>query len=377
MQKYQVGAYYFPNFHHDTRNDDWHGKNWNEWRLLQAAKPRFPGHQQPKIPLWGYEDEANPTVMAKKIDAAADHGLTSFIFDWYWYEDGPYLNRCLDEGFLHAENNHRLKFSLMWANHDWTDIHPAQRNWKKGINTLAYGKVSPQAFYAATEHMIKHYFCHPSYWRIDGAAYLSIYMIAGLVQSFGDVQSTKNALDELRSRVRAAGCGELHLNAVVWGRQILPGETKPANINQLLKDLGFDSVTSYVWIHHQGLNRFPRTDYADYMKENIKDFQRFSDKYELPYYPNVTMGWDPSPRTIQTDEYDDVGYPFTATLCNNTPKNFKTALQAAKDFMDRRNTSKILTINAWNEWTEGSYLEPDMENGEGYLNAIKEVYMDK
>lgn len=262
----------------------------------------------------------------------------------------------------------------MWANHDWVDIHPAQRSLSKGINTLAYGRISSDAFYKATEHMISHYFCHPSYWRIDGAAYLSIYMIAGLVQGLGSVKETRKILDQLRERVRQAGCGELHLNAVVWGQQILPGETKPADMNQLLADLGFDSVTSYVWVHHQGIKNFPQTDYAEYMKENIKDFQRFTDKYQLPYYPNVTMGWDPSPRTIQTDAYDELGYPFTATLQNNTPQNFKSALQAAKDFLDKRNTAKILTINAWNEWTEGSYIEPDTQFGYGYLEAIRDVF---
>ena len=58
---------------------------------MKRAEPRFPGHAQPKVPLWGYEDEADPRVMARKIDAAANCGLNHFIFDWYWYDDGPYL----------------------------------------------------------------------------------------------------------------------------------------------------------------------------------------------------------------------------------------------------------------------------------------------
>ncbi|HBK94008.1 MAG TPA: hypothetical protein DDZ69_03210, partial [Porphyromonadaceae bacterium] len=33
----------------------------------------------------------------------------------------------------------------------------------------------------------------------------------------------------------------------------------------------------------------------------------------------------------------------------------------------------LITINAWNEWVEGSYLLPDMQNGFGYLKAVKEV----
>lgn len=78
--EYQVAAYYFPNFHIDRRNEEWHGKGWTEWNLVKAATPRFTGHNQPKIPLWGYEDEANPAVMGKKIASAADNGLSAFIF---------------------------------------------------------------------------------------------------------------------------------------------------------------------------------------------------------------------------------------------------------------------------------------------------------
>ena len=117
--EYTVACYYFPNYHVDPRNEAQHGPGWSEWELVKCARPRFKGHQQPKVPLWGYVDEADPQVMAKKIDAAADHGINAFIFDWYWYENKPFLERCLNEGFLKAHNNHRLKFSLMWACHDW------------------------------------------------------------------------------------------------------------------------------------------------------------------------------------------------------------------------------------------------------------------
>src|SRR5262249_7018627 len=122
---YQIGAYYFPGFHADPRVSVDHGPGWTEWELLKRAEPKFPGHQQPKVPLWGFEDESNPKVFAKKIAAAADHGLSHFIFDWYWY-DGPYLNGALDRGYLNAPNNSQLKFALMWANHDWVDIQPAK-----------------------------------------------------------------------------------------------------------------------------------------------------------------------------------------------------------------------------------------------------------
>lgn len=97
---YTVACYYFPNYHVDARNEAAHGEGWTEWELVRRAEPRFPGHQQPRVPAWGYTDEADPAQMAQKIAAAADHGIDAFIFDWYWYDDGPYLQRGLDEGLI-------------------------------------------------------------------------------------------------------------------------------------------------------------------------------------------------------------------------------------------------------------------------------------
>jgi len=65
-------------------------------------------------PVWGYEDESDPVVMAKKIDAAATHGVNTFIFDWYWYENEPFLEEALNRGFLAAANRDRVSFYLMW-----------------------------------------------------------------------------------------------------------------------------------------------------------------------------------------------------------------------------------------------------------------------
>mgnify|MGYP003340779711 FL=1 len=75
-KEFTVGVYYFGNYHPgDPRNEAQKGRGWTEWELVKAAKPRFPGHQQPKVPLWGYEDESDPKVMERKIAAAADHGV--------------------------------------------------------------------------------------------------------------------------------------------------------------------------------------------------------------------------------------------------------------------------------------------------------------
>jgi hypothetical protein len=266
-----------------------------------------------------------------------------------------------------------LRFSVMWANHDWLDIHPATRN--RGWPALASGTITPKAFEEATDHMIGRYFRHPSYWRVNGGLYLSFYEVMTLVRSLGGMENARAALEDLRRRVRAAGCGELHLNAVVWGLQILPGETAMKSPDETARYLGFDSVTSYCWIHHVHLKDFPETSYSYVIDKESSNFADRASNYTIPYFPNVTVGWDSSPRTIMTDKYDNLGYPFMASISGNTPEEFERGLLAAKSFADTQPENiSVITLNAWNEWTEGSYLEPDLKTGMKFLEAVRKVF---
>ncbi len=380
MPEYTVTTYYFPNYHIDPRNAQSHGPGWTEWELVKRAEPRFPNHRQPRVPAWGYEDESDPQVMAKKIDAAADHGIDVFLFDWYYYNDGPFLERGLEQGFLHAPNNHRLKFAIHWANHTWINIHPAKLSRTPYADAAVEyeGAVTRETFNRIIDHAIATYFSHPSYWLIDGCPYFSFYDLNQLIAGFGGLDQTAAALAEFRAKTRAAGFPDVHLNAVVWSHTILPGESLPTDLNAVVRRLGFDSFTSYVWIHHNVLPSFPETDYALARDRYLAYWDQVEATYDLPYFPNVTMGWDPSPRTVQSDAYLDVGYPFSATLANNTPAQFKLALEMVRDRLTRRpQGQRILNINAWNEWTESSYLEPDTVYGMGYLEAIKDVFSKK
>ena len=368
-----VAAYYFPNYHtDDPRNVKQKGIGWAEWELVKAAQPRFPGEHQPNVPAWGYTDEKDPKVMAQKIDAAADNGLDVFIFDWYMYEDGPFLNRCIDEGFLNAENCERIQFGLMWANHDWVDIHPYRRGAKQKL--LYPGIVSPERFDEISDLVINKYFTKPNYWKIDGKAYFSVYEVQKFVEGFGSMEATKTAMDRMREKAITAGLEGVHWNLVAWGNPILPLEKVPANTSELIKMLGFDSSTSYVWIHHVSLPD-TQTDYNFVRDAYFAHWDKAKAEYGVPYFPNVTMGWNSSPRCDLESEWAPIGYPFMNTIGNNTPENFKTALQKTKEkLLADTDGPRIININCWNEWTEGSYLEPDTINGMAYLDAIQEVF---
>ena len=368
-----VASYYFPNYHtNDQRNIINKGLDWSEWELVKTAIPRFPGHHQPNIPEWGYQDEKDPEVMAEKISAAVDNGIDCFIFDWYMYEDGPFLNQCIDDGFLKAENCNQIKFGLMWANHDWVDIHPYKLGTEQKL--LYPGVVSPKRFDEICDFVIKEYFTRPNYWKIDGKAYFSVYDVQKFVNGFGSMEAAKAAMDRMRQKAIAAGLKGVHWNLVAWGSPILPGEKVPANTTELIKMLEFDSATSYVWIHHVELPD-AQTAY-NYVRDGyFAHWDKVKTEYGVPYFPNVTMGWDPTPRCDIKSEWANVGYPFMNTIKDNTPENFRKALEMTREkLLSDLNGPRILNINCWNEWTEGSYLEPDTVNGMAYLEAIKSVF---
>ncbi|HWK58540.1 MAG TPA: glycoside hydrolase family 99-like domain-containing protein [Parapedobacter sp.] len=370
-----VAAYYFPNYHtgdaRHSQNPE-KGPNWSEWELVKTATPRFEGHRQPLVPEWGYLDEKDPAVMAKKIQTAVDHGVNCFIFDWYMYEDEPFLEKALDEGFLKAENTDKINFALMWANHDWMDIHPYTYGEEHKI--LYPGKVSPERFEEIGDHLIERYFQQANYLKIDGKPYFSVYDVQRFIEGFGTVEAAKAAMDRLRDKAVAAGLGGIHWNLVAWGAPILPGEEVPVNTPGLIRELGFDSATSYVWIHHVDLPEV-QTDYNVVRDAYVAHWERVEEEYGVPYYPNVTMGWDATPRCDVNVPWQTDEYPYMNTIGNNTPENFKAALQLTKDrLLANPDGPRMLNINCWNEWTEGSYLEPDTVSGMAYLEAVKAVF---
>ncbi len=368
----QTAVYYFPNFHVDPRNEAVHGKGWTEWELMKHAGARFPGHMQPKIPAWGYEDEADPAVMAKKIDAAADHGLDAFIFDWYWYE-GPFLERALNEGFLGAPNRSRMKFALMWANHDWKNFHPGNRDTANYKITFPWTTRKDTILYV-WDYLIEHYLTQPNYWKINGKPYFSIYAISRFISQMGGVEDAAEVLEDFRARAKAAGLTGLHLNAV--GLDMLDRSPQSAARHDQVIKAGFDSCTSYncVCLSEKWMQEFPRVDFQEMADDYIEVAKKTMQALPFPFYPVITTGWDPSPRTIQSEVYDPTPcYPWMAVMESSPEKLADATRKTAELLMTRPADERIMFFNAWNEWTEGSYLEPDNFYGMKMLEAIRDA----
>jgi len=112
--EYYVAAYIWPSCHHDERFGDilW-PEGVGEWEVINKGDRRFDGHYQPRQPLWGCEPDNDPEVVERWIDVAIDHGVNVFVYDWYWYDGGPFLESALNDGFLKAKNNAKMQFYIM------------------------------------------------------------------------------------------------------------------------------------------------------------------------------------------------------------------------------------------------------------------------
>ena len=370
-QNYDVAAYIWPSYHDEPRAHLFWPGHEGEWINVRTSTPKFPGHKQPRHPLWGYQNEADPRVMEMQIDAAADHGVNVFAYDWYWYDRASFLEGCLNDGFLKARNNHRMRFFLMWANHDVTHLWDRREQEPGGVIWKAAW--DRNEFEIIGRRWIERYFTHPQYYKIDGKPLLSIFRPQTMVQGLGGVEATRDALQWLDDQCRAAGLPGVHLQAIFTGGRL--GDTMGlvgaegggrASDNETDLDLHtalpFSSLTNYQWVSMAA----PEGTYADWSKRALAGERLAAERYNLPFFPSVSVGWDNNPRFPGLKE----GY-----VLERTPELFRQNLEAARAAVDERELApKLILINAWNEWTEDSYLLPDREYGYGYLEAVRDVF---
>ena len=380
MKKIPLYAYYFPNWHVDALNEKWHGRGWTEWEVLKCARPRFEGHEQPTVPLWGYEDEADPRVMEKKIATAKRYGIDGFIFDTYYFDDGPYRTRCLDEGFLQAENCEELDFAVMWCNHDSIYAHPSPRNLVSPV--LKSGKVSREDFVRITDVFLEKYFSRPNYIRVDGKILFIVYNVVRLSRDFGGTQNVRAAFDDLRDRVRKAGLGEMAIGCHV--PEVLGAFGDRETVNRFLKELGIDEGVRYWWpTRHCDDPRFEEytltVNYSDYVDAGLDRGRADAAFFDVPVNLNVCCGLDNSPRTIQSETYENLEcYPWGSIVVGRSLKEYERALRETRALSQSADyRGHFITFNSWNEWTEGNYLEPDTVYGYGFLECIRKIFKER
>ena len=371
--KYDIAAYVWPSYTGDEpRTRMFWPDGIGEWQTVKSAKAKFEGHQWPRKPLWGYLNEADSTVMEMHIEEAVKHGVNVFIYDWYWYDGRPFLENCLNDGFLKAKNRNKMKFYLMWANHNVTHL------WDKRIsdiedNLIWEAHVPLEEFKTIANRMIEKYFLLDNYYKIDNEPILMIYDLEVFLKGFPTLEEAISGVQWFQAEAKKSSLQGIHFQMCRWDSRLFKvnyeGREVEITMDQLCKLLGFKSYTHYQFVHFQDMNR----DYREIVADVVKDWDAYKNESTLPYFPHVSVGWDNTPRYLSCHLGDPVK---GAVVKNNTPENVELAFKAAKKYVDEHPTQPpLITVNSWNEWTETSYLQPDDLYGYGYLEKIQDVFV--
>lgn len=372
MGNYDIAAIIWPSYTGDEpRTRIFWPEGYGEWQTVKAMTDKgYEGCRWPRKPLWGYVNEADSRVMEMQIECAKDHGVNTFIYDWYWYDNRPFLENCLNDGFLKARNNKDMNFYLMWANHNANHLWD-KRNSDSVSSVIWSGVVTPEMFSQICDRTIEKYFKQENYYCIDGCPVYMIFELDNFIRCFGTSQNCKKYIEEFRRKTVEAGFKGLHLQFVHWGRRgfnWLPDDdiNKGVSFSEMYNYLGADSVTDYNW---GGIIRFDG-EYSEITDAYMSALERESKELDIPYYPNISVGWD---NNVRFNKF------IPGVVKGNTPEEFKKACEKVKSFADRElengvMKAPLITVNSWNEWTETSYLEPDDLYGYGYLEAIRDVF---
>lgn len=364
MNHYDIAAYIWPSYHYEPRMEHFWPEKDGEWYTVRRGTPRFPGHDMPRIPLLGYQDEADPAVMREHVKLAREHGINVFIMDWYWYENAPCFERQLNEGLIPALEGTDSRFYLMWANHDvsnlW-DMHTDTSFDKADIQMT--GQVSHEILEPMFDRVIDRYLTLENYYRIDDKPVFSIFQCSNLIRGLGNVQKTEDAIEWMHKRSREKGLPDVHIQAIAQMNTLkTEGDTnqEAGSENKKITMPDFDSATSYQYCQEAG----GEGDYVTWAHKAMAAWDRYEKTYGT-FYPHVSIGWDNTHRNPSEK---------TAVL-GSTPDAFEACLWRARQYLDDHpDQAPLVTINSWNEWTEGSYLLPDMRWGYRYLQAVRNVF---
>ena len=357
---YIVAAYIWPSCHDDAMAREYLWPDGEgEWEVIKKGNPRFEGHYQPRLPYWGYEMDNDPMVVEKWINTALEYGVNTFVYDWYWFDGKPFLESALNDGFLKAPSTEKMNFYVMWANHDVKKNYWNYHRYGDDDSQLWTGRVDRATFEVIVERVIRQYFLRPNYLKIDNCPVFGIFSMGRFIEGLGGEEQARDAVEYLRAKVREAGFPDVHIQAMSGG----PSDPSPEKLDRLItrtKAVGANSCALY---NMGGFN----IDYKVHC-ENARLIRESLDTHlDVPVYPCVSVGWDDTPR------FPHKGAEHV-TRFNGTPENFAAALRLAKQYVDEHpDQFPLITINAWNEWIEGSYLLPDQVNGFGYLEAVKSV----
>ncbi|RNJ62776.1 MAG: hypothetical protein EDM03_09020 [Porphyrobacter sp. IPPAS B-1204] len=354
----KVAAFYLPQFHPFKENNEWWGRGFTEWTNVTKAVPQFEGHYQPRLPLdLGFYDLRNTEVLKDQVDLAKLNGIDAFCFHYYWFDGHRLLERPLEAYLADGGQSLDLPFFLCWANENWT------RRWDGSESDILMEQSHSLEDHANVFRDLMRFFSDPRYTKIDGKPVIVVYR-PSIINDLTAMVSI------WRSAAVDAGLPGIHLVATNAF-----GFSDPDSI-------GFDAICEFPphnvvagsrnsekrWYNpnHEG-NVYDYSEVVDYCTARMVSLDGTTASKR--YYPTVMMSWDNEARK-----------PGKSSIFDGcTPTELHRWLSQSVDFSARNHDAGqgLVFINAWNEWAEGTYLEPDRHLGHAYLWAVRAVLEER
>jgi GT2 family glycosyltransferase len=344
QERVRAIAFYLPQFHPIPENDAWWGRGFTEWTNVARATPLFPGHRQPRTPAdLGFYDLRVPEVREAQAQLAARHGLAGFCYYYYWFNGKRLLERPLVD--MLALQRPDFPFCVCWANENWT------RRWDGQESQLLIGQQHSAEDDRRFLEGLLPCFEDARYIRVNGRPLLLLYR----PQLLPDLRRTTSIW---RQVAREAGVGELYLAAVQSFDSDWDVDPRP---------WGFDAAVEFPphglpvpMAPPRGMSRFrTKASFFDYPKSAERFMARPVPAY--PLFRTALAAWDNSPRRRER------AHIFLNGSAEVYGRWLGAIVRQTRHL--KYGEERIVFINAWNEWAEGNYLEPDLEHGHAYLEA--------
>jgi lipopolysaccharide biosynthesis protein len=344
-------AFYLPQFHPIPENDAWWGKGFTEWTNVTRALPMFEHHRQPRLPAdLGFYDLRLPEVRVAQAELARRYGLSAFCYYYYWFNGRRLLHRPLDE--VLESGSPDFPFLICWANEPWS------RTWDGGNSEILVPQTYQPDWADAFARDIAPILRDDRYFRLDRKPMLLVYRVMNIPECAA-------AFSRLRIALQKEGIGEVYL---LGGRSGIKGDRSvPADPHKLGIDSYFDFPPHGLEIA-EITGTIPETapDFTgriySYDSAIESALSKLHDSSAPACFRGVMTGWDNTARRMTQSN----------VVHGSTPAKFRRWLRQVIEHEAQvtDTTGRVIFINAWNEWAEGAYLEPDREYGHGWLEAV-------
>ena len=349
-----LAAYVYDGWHPCAERDEHFGPGWTEWELLRAARPQFPGHTPPGMPLGGAYDDRDPRTWDARIATALEFGVDVLVPGRFWSLGKTVFDEPLTRGLLGCERRDEIRFAVFWANRMPHRVLPIRTIDPEAPPEYRKVYTSPDDFVALLSDCADRFFARPNYWRLGGLPYFAIFDTTLFLRQLGPLRAAE-AVARAKDRV-----GGFHLVAIDPDVPWLPR----------LRELGFDAVSHYVYLPvWKGGARLQR--YDDLARRRESEWPSWAETTGLPYYPSVAVGWDATPRGVWHPDEPPDRFPWAPVVVDRAPASFARHVAAAEAYaLARHGPAAPVMLASWNEWSEGHALEPSESDGDAYLRAL-------